>query len=272
MAFSLAQVQYLLIDLDGVLFRGTRALPGAAAFVGWLRTRGKAFRLVTNNSTLQPDQVAAKLRAMGIPASGDEVLTSAMATALYLKGQGANQTAYVIGEEGLTTALTSVDIRITDNRPNWVVVGLDRAVTYDKLRLAALALESGARFVGSNPDTSLPTEEGLAPGAGAILAAITATTGAQPKIIGKPEPTMLRLGMEQLGGTLDNTAMLGDRLDTDIAAAANLGMPSILILTGVSTRVEAEQSTIHPTLIVENLAILTDHWTNALKTTSGQGG
>lgn len=262
MSFSLDRISHLLIDLDGVLFRGSTALPGAADFISWLREGGITFRLVTNNATLTQAQYVTKLARMGIEVREEEVFTSALATALYLRRQNQDgQTAYVIGEEGLLSALKGADIRIVEDRPDWVVVGLDRHVTYEKLAIAALALEAGARFLGSNPDKSLPTERGLLPGAGAIQAALVAATGREPIVVGKPQPLMLQLAMEQLGGTVEDTAMLGDRLDTDIQGALALNMPAILVLTGVSTRQEAETGPIRPTMIVNDLPELVKSWT-----------
>lgn len=261
MDFPFERIRHLLVDLDGVLYRGTTAIPGAPPFISWLRAQGIDFRLVTNNATLTPGQYASKVAGMGIEVSEDEIFTSALATALYLLEQRQNgQTAYAIGEDGLMDALRRANVRIVTERPDWVVVGLDRHVTYEKLAIAALALEAGARFVGTNPDTSLPTERGLAPGAGAILAALTATTGVEPIVIGKPQPLMLRLAMEQLGGTVHDTAMIGDRLDTDIQGANALGLSSVLVLTGVSTRAELAVSIADPTIVVENLEELTRRW------------
>ncbi len=261
MSFVLREVRHLLVDLDGVLFVGTTALPGAADFIAWLRQRGIAFRLVTNNATLTPRGYVDKLRVMGIEVEEDEVFTSALATALYLRKQRGTQSAYVIGEEGLFEALRGASVMLESEHPDWVVVGLDRKLTYDKLATGALALQRGARFLGTNPDLSLPADAGLLPGAGAIQATLTATTGIRPTVIGKPEPLMLELAMSQLGGDLSNTAMLGDRLDTDIQGAKALGIPSILVLTGVSSRRDIEQSKATPTLVVEDLAELIEVWT-----------
>lgn len=261
MSSPLRAIRHLLIDLDGVLYLGNSAIPGAVEFVGWLRARRLSFRLVTNNATLTPEQYVAKLGAMGIPVLPEEAFTSALATAQYLQTQGAaGQGACAIGEEGLEQALTAIDLRLDAPHPEWVVVGLDRLLTYDKLKRAALAIGAGARFIGTNPDTSLPTEEGLLPGAGSILAALTATTGVAPLVIGKPEPTMLQLAMTALVGTLENTAMLGDRLDTDIAGAARIGMPSIMVLTGVSNRADLETSPVQPTLVMKDLFELIAAW------------
>jgi 4-nitrophenyl phosphatase len=263
LTFSLHDIRHLLIDLDGVLYRGVQPLPGASEFVQWLRDREVSFRLVTNNATLTPGQYIEKLAKMGIAVERDEIFTSALATALYLQHErpvDTEQTAYVIGEEGLVAALRAIDVRITDQQPEWVVVGLDRNITYDKLATACLAIRAGAGFLGSNPDTSFPSEHGLVPGAGSLLAALQAATGVQPVVVGKPQPLMLQLAMEGLGGTPENTAMLGDRLDTDILGAHNLGMPSILVLTGVSTREELAQSPYAPELVVDDLAGLIGAW------------
>ena len=261
MSFPFDRVRHLLIDLDGVLYRGDMPLDRAAEFVRWLRGRGIAFRLVTNNATLTQAQYATKLRGMSIDVEEREVFTSSLATALYLKRQEASgQTAFVIGEEGLLEALRAVNISAVDHHPDWVVVGLDRHVTYSRLAQAALALQAGAAFVGTNPDLSFPTERGLVPGAGALQAVLIATTGIEPVVIGKPQPLMLELAMQSLGSTAHDTAMLGDRLDTDIRGASSLHMPSILVLTGVSTRDDLQASEDRPTLVVNHLGDLMHLW------------
>lgn len=261
MSSPLSRIRYLLIDLDGVIYRGTTALPGAREFIDWLHTAGIAARLVTNNATLTPQQYVEKLARMGIDVAPDEVFTSALATAQYLRERGQqDKSAYVIGQDGLLDALRGIGMRITCEQPDWVVAGLDRGLTYEKLAIASLAIERGSGFIGTNPDTSFPTERGLEPGAGAILAAIAATTGTSPIIIGKPRPLMLELAMHQLGGTTEDTAMLGDRLDTDIAAAEAAHVASILVLTGVSKREEVAESPFRPSLVVANLPELTRVW------------
>lgn len=258
--FDLSSIRYLLIDLDGVLYVGTTALPCAREFIAWVRRHGIQFRLVTNNATLTPSGFVAKLAAMGIGVREEEVFTSSLATALYLNKQRGPQSAYVIGEEGLLEALRGVGVELDSSQPDWVVVGLDRLLTYAKLADAALALQRGARFLGTNPDLSLPVEGGLAPGAGAIQAALTATTGIRPTVIGKPQPLMLELAMAQMGGDLHTTAMLGDRLDTDIAGAAALGIPAVMVLTGVSSRADLAGSPVQPAMVVDDLAALMRQW------------
>ncbi|HEX6506579.1 MAG TPA: TIGR01457 family HAD-type hydrolase [Chloroflexota bacterium] len=260
MTLRLADIRHLLIDLDGVVYVGSTPLPGARELVAWLRDRGITFRLVSNNATLTPHQYIQKLSAMGIEVAEEEVFTSALATALYLHKQRGIQTAYVIGEDGLLEALASAGVIREEEHPDWVVVGLDRRLTYEKLVAASLAIRAGARFVGTNPDRSLPTERGLVPGAGAILAALQTATGVNPMIIGKPEPLMLELATAQLGGTVSDTAMLGDRLDTDIEGGRAAGLRTILVLTGVSTRDDLANSSVQPSLVVNNLEELMRSW------------
>ena len=261
--FPFHDIRYLLIDIDGVLKRGDEMLPAANRFIDWLRERQIGFRLVSNNATRTPGEAAKSLASSGIPVAAADFLTSAIATALYLHKHDPEASVYVVGQEGLHIALQQAGIRLTEDNPDYVVVGLDRTLTYEKLARASLFIEKGARFIGTNPDTSFPTERGLEPGAGALLAALTAATGKQPLIIGKPEPFMLELAMQQLGGTQRDTAVLGDRLDTDIFGAERLELASILVLTGVSTRDELKTSPIKPDLIVSNLSELMKKWGKA---------
>ncbi len=261
MSLRFERLRHFLIDLDGVLYLGNTALPGAEPFIGWLRSHDMAFRLVTNNATLTPQQYVEKLSRMGITVSAEEVFTSALATAAFLAAQRpAPTSAYVVGEGGLETALKDAGIRLTDDHPDWVVVGLDRQFTYEKLATALRAIHQGARFVGTNPDTSLPSEHGLLPGAGAIQAALAAASGIQPVVIGKPQVHMIDQAIKELGATRTDTVMLGDRLDTDIQAAAAAVMPSIMVLTGVSTREDLNQSVVQPDLIVADLEELMRVW------------
>ncbi len=249
--------------MDGVLFRGGTPLPGANEFLGFLHTKGIGYMLTTNNSTLTPEANAERLAGMGIRVSSEAILTSSMATADYLTElDAAGERALVIGEDGLKRPLTAAGIRVVDDYRDtqWVVTGLDRAVTYDHLRNACLALERGARFVATNADTSLPVEEGLVPGAGAIQAALTATTGIQPTVIGKPEPRMLLSAMRTIDADPSGTAVLGDRLDTDIQSAQRAGLRSILVLTGVTTADDLKASATQPTRVVTDLPELMASW------------
>lgn len=265
MTFSLTSIRHLLIDLDGVLYRGNAALPGAQGFTTWLRDRDIAFRLVTNNSTLTPRQYVEKLAGMGIQVEADEIFTSALAVNLYLEQAGARgMRALLIGEAGLHDAAVRAGLDVVADRPaDWVILGLDRQATYHDFAVATLAIRDGARLLASNADASFPTEQGLVPGAGALLALLTTATGVTPTIVGKPEPLMLELAMRQMGGTLSDTAMLGDRLDTDIEAANRLGIGSIMVLTGVSSEADLEGCHWQPDLVVSGLPELERRWQKA---------
>lgn len=257
----LASIKNFIIDMDGVLYRGQRALPGAKEFVTHLREHKVPFILATNNSTLTPRQYVAKLEAMGIEVGDDDILTSGQATALYLS-QSASPAAkvYAVGEAGLLSALREHGFQLSDQGVDYVVVGMDRQLTYEKLKIATLAIGAGAAFIGTNPDTTLPTEEGLHPGNGAVLAALEAATGISPLVIGKPQPILLRLAMEKMGVTSEGTAMVGDRLETDILAGRNAGVTTILVLTGITAREELHGSHYRPDLIFDDVAHLLRAW------------
>jgi 4-nitrophenyl phosphatase len=229
----LPEIRSLLIDLDGVIYRGDMPIPGAADAVAALPALGINYAFVTNNATLTPEQFAEKLEGMGVKAAPSDVLTSSEATAEYLRGIApANATVFVVGEEGLQRALTGHGFRITDEQPTYVVVGLDRQLTYAKLAHAAFAIERGAQLIATNADHALPVEAGYAPGAGSIVAAIVTTTGATPVIIGKPQPTLLEVAMRRIGADPATTAMVGDQIESDIRAGKAAGIPTIHLADG----------------------------------------
>lgn len=247
-----------LIDLDGVVYTGSEVVPGAPEFFELLRQRRIPFQLITNNSSRRADQFAAKLVEIGIAVRPDEVLTSAQATAEFLAETApAGGRAFVIGEEGLRSALEERGFRLVeDAEADLVVVGLDRGFNYRKLTIAIRAVLAGARFVGPNPDPTLPMEDGLCPGAGSFQAAITAATGVEPLIVGKPEPTMLTIGLRLLGCSPAEAAIVGDRLDTDIVGGQRAGLVTILVLSGVATAEEAALAPIKPDYVLRDLAEL----------------
>jgi HAD superfamily hydrolase (TIGR01450 family) len=213
---------------------------------------------VTNNSARTPGQVVAKLVAHGFEASPDEVVSSALATADLLASRGGG-TAYVVGEEGIGSALAAVGVEVLDGEPAevaYVVVGWDRHVTYDRLRVASLLVQRGARLVATNADRSFPAPEGFWPGAGALLAVITETTGVEAEVVGKPHPPLYLSALRRVGG--DRPLVIGDRLDTDIAGARALGWDSLLVLSGVTDRATLERSDDRPTYVAENLSALLD--------------
>jgi glycerol 3-phosphatase-2 len=249
----------LLFDLDGVLYRGDEPVSGAAEALRGLREQGATIRFLTNNSARTPDEVAARLGRIGIDALPSEVITSANATAALLHREGATGTAFVIGERGIRDALGGIGIRVVDGTPDradLVVVGWDRDLTYDTLRMAVLLIQRGARLVATNADATYPAPDGLWPGGGAILAAVTTATGATPTVVGKPSRPMFDAAAEDTGAT--NPLVVGDRLDTDIAGAAAVGWDSLLVLTGASQLDDLPASGALPTYIAEGLEALLD--------------
>lgn len=262
---DLKNIRALLIDLDGVLWVGSQPLPGVAEFFSWLDAHQIRSILVSNNATRRADYTVDRVRAMGVQIPPERVLTSADATPRWLKQKMPQiKRVFMIGERALYDALTQDGFEIVEQEADAVVVGLDRALTYEKLKRATLEIRRGATFVATNTDRTLPTEEGLTPGAGSLVAAIVAATDAQPIVIGKPGRPMFELALELAGTTIQETAMLGDRLDTDIDGAAEMGLKTIMVLTGVSTRAEAEQNRFRPDLIVKDLPDLQHEWAASL--------
>jgi 4-nitrophenyl phosphatase len=252
-----------IFDMDGVLYRGSQALPGVRELLDALTLRERRFMLATNNSTATPEAYEAKLAAMGIEVSAAEVLTSGLATRDYLiqtlpDGAG----IYVIGmpalRELLFTGTPFHPVQYGEEQPEAVVVGLDLGFTYDKLKIANEAIRHGARFIATNADATLPTEAGLVPGAGSIIAALETASGQRPVVIGKPETPMLEAAMARMGTGPEETVMIGDRLDTDILAGARAGVPTVLVLTGVSTREDLATAEALPDVVVSDLPSLVE--------------
>jgi 4-nitrophenyl phosphatase len=257
----LKSMRNFIIDMDGVLYRGREGLPGAREFLAHLIAERVPFILATNNSTLTPEQYVAKLGAMDIMVTPDRILTSGQAAALYLSQTApAEARIYAIGEDGLLAALEEQGFHPTEREIEYVVVGMDRRLTWSKLRVAALAIRAGATFIGTNPDTTLPTEDGLVPGNGATLAALEVATGIAPLIIGKPQPTLLELAMERMGVTREGTAIIGDRLETDILAGKNAGLATVLVLSGITQPEELEDSPYQPDLVFESVREFHESW------------
>jgi HAD superfamily hydrolase (TIGR01457 family) len=259
-----------LFDLDGVLYRGADPVPHAPEALAALRARGKHIAFVTNNSSATPEGVAARLRSVGVPADPGEVETSAITTAHLLADRGV-RTAFVVGEEGVRSALAERGIEVRDGAPDAVdvvVVGLDRQADYTKLRTAAVLIEAGAALVATNADASFPAADGQVwPGAGALLAAIVATTGATPEVVGKPEPPLLEAALRRAGGGV--ALLIGDRLDTDVAGAVRLGWDSLLVLTGITDRPTLARSPTRPTYVADDLRGLSEDLTREGVETGG---
>lgn len=243
-----------LIDLDGTMYKGTEKIDAAVGFVNELKERNVPYLFLTNNSTKHPRDVAEHLKSMGVECTENDVFTTSMATAKYIKDTMENGKVYMIGEEGLRFALEDSGLQIVEEDADLVVMGLDRDITYEKLAKAALEIRKGATFIATNGDVALPTERGFLPGAGSLVSVLSVSTGVQPKFIGKPEPIIVEQALEVLGTPKDETVMVGDNYNTDILAGINAGIDSLLVYTGVTTKEELELIERKPTHAIDSLA------------------
>lgn len=242
-----------LIDLDGTVYNGTEKIPAAVEFVKVLNEKNIPYLFLTNNSTKHPRDVAEKLRSMEIEATEKQVLTTSMATAKYVSEQHPGAKVYPIGEEGLIMALEAEGLVLTDDNPDYVVMGLDREINYEKLSIGALAIRNGAKFVATNGDIKLPSERGFLPGAGSVISVLSVTTEIEPKFIGKPEPIMVEQALEVLGTSKAETLMVGDNYYTDILAGINAGVDSLLVFTGVTKPADLQAIDKQPTYTIQSL-------------------
>ena len=259
----LGEVKHLVIDMDGVLYRGNDPMPGLPEFFEFLREREIGFRLATNNSGLTPQQYAAKVRKMGAAVEPEEIITSGTATARWLAQRHPPGTrVHVFGEDSLRAAMSEAGFELADEDVVAVVASIDWSVTYDKIKHACLLVRGGAQFVATNLDPTRPTEEGLVPGTGALIAAIATGAETQPVAIGKPEPIMFEQAMAEMGARPETTATLGDRIDTDMIGGVRAGLRTIMVLSGSTGRSEAEAY--GPDLIFDDIASLTQAWQTAL--------
>ena len=246
----------LILDMDGVLYRGEQALPGARQLIAALRAKGISFILLTNNATLTSDDFSKKLARMGIEVEPERILTSAGATAIYLeKNYPEGGSVYVLGEAGLVSYLTRMPgFRLDEDNPRFVVAGLDYDFDYTAMRKACAAIRHGASFIATNADATLPVEGGeLWPGAGSIVASIQTCSGVAPTVVGKPNIYMADMALEKLGLLADKVLCVGDRLETDILCGARAGIPAALLLTGVSRREDIEKAEAAPDYVFEDL-------------------
>lgn len=260
------QIKNLILDMDGVLWRGNTPMPGLAAFFETLRELEVGFVLATNNASKTAVQYTEKLASFGVTMPPEAILTSALATADYVSHQHpAGAIAYVAGGHGLHQALRDKGYRLLTPDEVWagataafIAVGFHPEITYRELAAGALLVQRGAQFIGSNPDSTFPSEIGLLPGAGALIAFVATATGVTPTIIGKPGPIMFQEAMLRLGGTTDNTAMVGDRLGTDITGGKAAGLRTILVLSGITQPEELATSELQPDYILPDIAGLTE--------------
>lgn len=254
---NLDRLRGMILDMDGVLWRGSQPLGDLPAVFAKMNQKNLRVILATNNATASAEQYLAKMKSYGVNLEPWQVINSSQATAYYLSHRlPKGSPVYVIGEEGITNALIEAGFTISVKGAQAVVVGMDRQLSYDKLRDATLLIRSGIPFIATNPDRTFPVPEGLVPGAGAIVAALETATDVKAKVIGKPEPDMYLIALERLGVQPRETLVVGDRLETDIAGAQAIGCPTALVLSGVTSYEQACDWTPQPDLIVPDLTAL----------------
>ncbi len=247
-----------LMDMDGVLVREEHAIPGADRFLDRLREDGTPFLVLTNNSIYTRRDLSARLRASGLDVPEDAIWTSALATAGFLAEQRPGGSAFVVGETGLTTALYEAGYTLTERDPDYVVLGETRTYSFERITQAIRLVDAGARFIATNPDATGPSLAGALPATGAVAALISRATGVQPYFVGKPNPLMIRSALNAIDAHSETTAMIGDRMDTDVVAGLEAGLETVLVLTGVTTRADAERFPYRATRIVDSIADLAD--------------
>ena len=247
-----------LMDMDGVLVREQDPIPGANEFLMRLKELGLPFLLLTNNSIYTQRDLAARLRRTGLEVPEESIWTSALATAQFLSDQRPGGTAFVIGESGLTTALHDHGYTITERDPDYVVLGETRTYSFERITQAIRLIADGSRFIATNPDNVGPTAEGPLPATGSVAALISRATGVEPYYVGKPNPLMMRSALNAIQAHSETTAMIGDRMDTDIVAGLEAGLETILVLSGVTSPGEAERYSYLPSRIVESVAELVE--------------
>jgi NagD protein len=252
------EIRSWLMDMDGVLVREEQAIPGAERFLARLRERGTPFLVLTNNSIYTRRDLSARLGASGLDVPEEAIWTSALATARFLQDQRPGGSAFVIGEAGLTTTLHDAGYTLTDRAPDYVVLGETRTYSFERITRAIRLIAAGARFIATNPDATGPSAEGPLPATGSVAALISRATGVEPYFVGKPNPLMMRSALNAIDAHSETAAMIGDRMDTDIVSGLEAGMETILVLTGVTTREEAERHPFRASRIVESLAELLD--------------
>jgi NagD protein len=252
------QIDAWLMDMDGVLVHEEHAIPGAERFLARLRETATPFLVLTNNSIYTRRDLSARLRASGLDVPEEAIWTSALATASFLETQRPGGTAFVIGESGVTTALHEVGYTLVEREPDYVVLGETRTYSFERITTAIRLISAGARFIATNPDVTGPTPDGLLPATGSVAALISRATGVDPYFVGKPNPLMMRSALNEVGAHSETTAMLGDRMDTDIVSGLEAGLETVLVLTGVTSRAEAERFPYRPSRIVESVAELVD--------------
>ncbi|WP_426366535.1 TIGR01457 family HAD-type hydrolase [Mammaliicoccus lentus] len=243
-----------LIDLDGTMYKGSQVIEGAIEFIDYLNKEDKDYLFVTNNSSKTPEEVAEKLNEIGFHTSSEHVITTAMATAGYISEESPGATIYMVGGTGLRKSLNDAGLIVKDDEHvDYVVMGLDEEITYEKLTVACLAVRNGAKFISTNKDVSIPKERGFLPGNGSLTSVVSVSTGQTPIFIGKPETIIMEQALEKIGHAKEECIMIGDLYDTDILAGINSGIDTLHVHTGVTTFEEIQRKEVLPTYSIKNL-------------------
>lgn len=243
-----------LIDMDGVLVSGRTIIPGADLFLRKLKDGNVNFLVLTNNPLFTPGDLSHRLKISGLDVPAENIFTSAMATAKFLKSQKDRGTAFVIGESGLTGPIHEIGWIITDHDPEYVVLGETLTYNFELVTKAIRFVAAGSHFIATNPDPSGPSESGLVPACGALASLIEKASGMSPFFVGKPNPLMMRMALKHLGVHSEETVMVGDRMDTDIIAGVQSGLETILVLSGITSRSDIRRFPYQPTRIVGSVA------------------
>ena len=255
----LKDIRCFVLDMDGTFYLGYTLIDGSLEFIDTVVKQEKDFLFLTNNSSRSGSYYVEKLANMGCNVGKEKVFTSGEATAIYLSRERKSDRIYVLGTEFLKDELSEYDIKIVEDEPDLVVVGFDTTLTYDKLSKTCTYIREGIPFIATHPDYNCPTEDGMIPDIGAILAFIKASTGKEPELlIGKPHGEIVNSLLEKTGCRKDELAIVGDRLYTDIATGVNHGILSILVLTGETSLEDVEKSTIKPHMIFDSLKDISD--------------
>jgi NagD protein len=252
------EIRSWLMDMDGVLVHEEQAIPGADRFLARLTELGVPFLVLTNNSIYTRRDLAARLRASGLEVPEESIFTSALATAALLEDQRPGGSAFVIGESGLTTAMHEAGYTLTERDPDYVVLGETRTYSFGRITQAIRLIVNGARFIATNPDATGPLHEGPLPATGSVAALISRATGVDPYFVGKPNPLMMRSALNAIDAHSETTAMIGDRMDTDVVSGLEAGLQTVLVLTGVTTPQEADRFPFRASRVVDSIADLLD--------------
>jgi 5'-nucleotidase len=246
------------MDMDGVLVHEEHAIPGADRFLSRLRELELPFLVLTNNSIYTRRDLAARLRASGLDVPEESIYTSALATASFLQDQRPGGSAFVVGEAGITTALHEAGYTLTERDPDYVVLGETRVYSFGRITQAIRLIANGARFIATNPDPSGPSQDGPLPATGAVAALISRATDVEPYFVGKPNPLMMRSALNAIDAHSETTAMIGDRMDTDVVSGLEAGLHTVLVLSGVTTPEMADRFPYRPSSIVDSVADLVE--------------